>query len=211
MNIEELKRLAEAANKGFSGLPWQVIMERNNHGSTHYRVRGHCEASIAVEPDQYWEEDYDPPTDEYGYFQPDDRMDCDLVRVDIARHIAAANPAAVLELIRQRDELLAALEEIRTLGHNYTQVSHRVWKVAVRMQDVRTGKIKPPAQPEYDLADAQDCDEINRMTRMIVGDPKMKNPNCPMEPIAKCMAGFCVNEAAGRERCSGEDRLEGGK
>ena len=119
MNIEELKRLAGAANKGFSGLPWQVIMERNNHGSTHYRVRGHCEASIAVEPDQYWEEGYDPPTDEYGYFQPDDRMDCDLVRVDIARHIAAANPAAVLELIRQRDELLASLKEARELVEDW--------------------------------------------------------------------------------------------
>jgi len=115
MNIEELKRLAGAANKGFSGLPWQVIMERNNHGSTHYRVRGHCEASIAVEPDQYWEEGYDPPTDEYGYFQPDDRMDCDLVRVDIARHIAAANPAAILELIRQRDELLEVLKDAREM------------------------------------------------------------------------------------------------
>lgn len=39
-------------------------------------------------------------------------------------------PAVVLELIRQRDELLAAMKEIRTLGHNYTQVSHRVWKIA---------------------------------------------------------------------------------
>lgn len=99
MNIEELKRLAEAASKAHGGLPWQVTMARHG-GVTHYHVRGHCEPAIAV------------------------------VKDEIARHIAAANPAAVLELIRQRDELLAALEEIRTLGHNYTQVSHRVWKIA---------------------------------------------------------------------------------
>lgn len=81
------------------------------------------------------------------------------------------------------------------------------WKVAVRMQDVRTGKIKPPAQPEYDLADKQDCDEINRMTRLIVGDPKMKNPNCPREPIAKCVDGFCVKEVTGHQKCDGHDNF----
>ena len=31
---------------------------------------------------------------------------------------------------RQRDQLLAALKEVRDLGHNYTQVSHRVWIIA---------------------------------------------------------------------------------
>lgn len=50
--------------------------------------------------------------------------------IDDALYIAAANPAAVLELIRQRDELLSALKEVRDLGHNYTQVSHRVWIIA---------------------------------------------------------------------------------
>ncbi len=39
-------------------------------------------------------------------------------------------PSLVLELIRQRDELLASLKEVRDLGHNYTQVSHRVWIIA---------------------------------------------------------------------------------
>jgi hypothetical protein len=33
------------------------------------------------------------------------------VRVDIARYIAAANPAAILALIAERDELLAALKD----------------------------------------------------------------------------------------------------
>lgn len=39
-------------------------------------------------------------------------------------------PSLVLELIRQRDELLASLKEVRDLGLNYTQVSHRVWIIA---------------------------------------------------------------------------------
>ena len=114
MNIEELKRLAEAANKAHGGLPWQVTMARHD-GVTHYKIQGHCEPSIAVVRDEYWEDDHHPPVDDYGYIQPDELMDCDPVRVDIARHIAAANPAAILELIRQRDELLAALKDAREL------------------------------------------------------------------------------------------------
>ena len=65
--------------------------------------------------DEYWEDDYEPPVDDYGYNQPDERMDCDPVRVDIARHIAAANPDTILELIQQRDELLAALKDAREM------------------------------------------------------------------------------------------------
>ena len=130
MNIEELKRLAEAANKAYGGLPWQITMARHG-GVTHYHVRGHCEPAIAVVPHEYWEDDYEPPVDDYGYFQPDERMDCDPVRVDIARYIAAANPAAILELIQQRDELLAALKYARELvddwgayASNYMQEKH---------------------------------------------------------------------------------------
>jgi hypothetical protein len=118
MNIEELKRLAEAANKAYGGLPWQVTMARHD-SVTHYHIRGHCEPAIAVVKDEYWEDDYEPPVDDYGYNQPDERMDCDPVRVDIARHIAAANPAVVLELIRQRDELLASLKEARELVEDW--------------------------------------------------------------------------------------------
>jgi hypothetical protein len=116
MKIEELKRLAESAKKAHGGLPWQITMARHD-GVTHYHVRGHCEPAIAVVPHEYWEDNYEPPVDDYGYIQPDERMDCDPVRVDIARYIAAANPAAVLELIaevdRQRgyaDDLTIALE-----------------------------------------------------------------------------------------------------
>lgn len=90
MNIEELKRLAEAATPG----PWydRAGVLRGTGGG----IR--------------------PIATIYNGLN--------------SEFIAAANPAAVLELIRQRDELLAAMKEIRTLGHNYTQVSHRVWKIA---------------------------------------------------------------------------------
>lgn len=114
MNTEELKRLAEAANKAYGGLPWQVTMTRPD-GGTCYSIRGHSEPGIAVDRSDYWEDDHHPPVDHFGYIQPDYYMDCSPAKVDIARHIAAANPAAVLELIRQRDELLASLKEAREL------------------------------------------------------------------------------------------------
>ena len=115
MNTEELKRLAEAVLKAYSGFSWQVTMVRDEHGVTHYHIRSHSEPGIAVIKDQYWEDDHIPPVDHYGYTQPDDRMDCDVFRVDTARLIAAANPAAILALIQQRDELLAALKDAREL------------------------------------------------------------------------------------------------
>ncbi len=115
MNTEELKRLAEAVLKAYSGLSWQVTMARNEHGVTHYHIRSHSEPGIAVIKDQYWEDDHIPPVDHYGYIQPDDRMDCDVFRVDIARLIAAANPAAILALIHQRDELMEVLKDAREM------------------------------------------------------------------------------------------------
>ena len=114
MNTEELKRLAEAANKAYGGLPWQVTMTRPD-GGTCYSIRGHSEPGIAVDRSDYWEDDHHPPVDHFGYIQPDCYMDCSPARVDIARHIAAANPAAVLELIRQRDELMEALKDAREM------------------------------------------------------------------------------------------------
>ena len=118
MNIEELKRLAEAANKAYGGLPWQVTMARPD-GGTCYSIRGHSEPGVAVDRSDYWEDDHHPPVDHFGYIQPDYYMDCSPAKVDIARHIAAANPAAVLELIRQRDELLASLKEARELVEDW--------------------------------------------------------------------------------------------
>lgn len=140
------------------------------------------------------------------------------------------------------------------------------WDVAVRMQEVRTGKRKPadPApyyeaevirlQKELDetrdelgkvrdriadrikdiespfevknptcpacgdgtesLCNHEDCPAgrfrgYDPMNRLIAADPKMKNPNCPREPIAKCVSGFCVNEKAGREKCEADSLLAG--
>ena len=115
MKTEELKRLAEAVLKAYSGLSWQVTMVRNEYGVTHYHIRSHSEPGIAVIKDQYWEDDHIPPVDHYGYIQPDDHIDCDVFRVNIARLIAAANPSAILELIQQRDELLVALKDAREM------------------------------------------------------------------------------------------------
>lgn len=120
MNTEELKRLAESVLKAYSGLSWQVTMVRNDHGVTHYHIRSHSEPGIAVIKDRYWEDDHITSVDHYGYIQPDDRMDCDVFRVDIARLIAAANPSTILALIQQRDELLAALKAAkRAIGDHY--------------------------------------------------------------------------------------------
>jgi len=113
-STEELKRLAEAANKAYVGLPWQVTMTRPD-GGTCYSIRGHSEPGIAVDRSDYWEDDHHPPVDHFGYIQPDYYMDCSPAKVDIARHIAAANPAAVLELIRQRGELVEALKDAREM------------------------------------------------------------------------------------------------
>lgn len=104
MNTEKLKWLAEAANKAYGGLPWQVTMTRPD-GGTCYSIRGHSEPGIAVDRSDYWEDDHHPPVDHFGYIQPDYYMDCSPARVDIARHIAAANPAAILALIAEIDSL----------------------------------------------------------------------------------------------------------
>ena len=77
MNIEKLKRLAEAATPG----PW------TSHKDGGISARGVLLAGCAVVG---------------GY-------------IANSRYIAAANPAAILELIRQRDELLAALKDAREM------------------------------------------------------------------------------------------------
>ena len=75
MNIEELKRLAEAATPG----PWA-------HGVTWIEHLG-------------------------GIVMLGNTARS---KQDVA-YVAAANPAAILELIRQRDELMAALKDAREL------------------------------------------------------------------------------------------------
>ena len=91
MNIEELKRLAEAATPG----PWA-------HGVTWIE---HLGGIVAL-------------------------GNTARSKQDVA-YVAAANPSAILELIRQRDELLAALKDARELvddwgayASNYMQEKH---------------------------------------------------------------------------------------
>ena len=69
--------------------PWIVVMARFE-GNTTYRPMTHVETAIAVEPADYWPEGHTPPQDDYGYFQPDDLMDCEEHRIATARLIAAA-------------------------------------------------------------------------------------------------------------------------
>lgn len=85
MNIEELKRLAEAATPG----PWEYQKDGKDFPVNGYVTVRDCIYSVCVLP--------------YEGIRADDRV------TDNGLFIAAANPAAILELIRQRDELLAAL------------------------------------------------------------------------------------------------------
>ena len=73
MNIEELKRLAEAATPG----PW------SSHPNGYYGVHSNTGTICSTGE-----------------------------KIADAFYIAAANPAAILVLIRQRDELLAALKAL---------------------------------------------------------------------------------------------------
>ena len=50
--------------------------------------------------------------------------------IELAQFYAAANPAAILELIRQRDELLSALREIAEWTERYTTPGHPISTVA---------------------------------------------------------------------------------
>lgn len=113
--LAALDALAKEATKGFAGFPWQVTMARNEDGVTGYYVRGHCEAGIAVVRDQYWDDDYNPPRDDYGYFQPDENMDCLPVRVDIAKFIAAANPTVIRALIAEIMEYRHLCAQVRVV------------------------------------------------------------------------------------------------
>ena len=109
MNIEELKRLAAPLVKWGADSAW-----------------GNPDGTATV-----------------GYIDEDDNHDpiatVDVTIYDgfedeslgIAQFIAAANPAAILELIQQRDELLAALKYARELvddwgayASNYMQEKH---------------------------------------------------------------------------------------
>ena len=88
---KELKRLAEAATPG----PWEYQKDSKDFPVNGYVTVRDCIFSVCVLP--------------YEGIRTDDRV------TDNGLFIAAANPAAILELIRQRDELLAALKDAREL------------------------------------------------------------------------------------------------
>jgi len=178
MDIEELKKLAQAANAGFGCLPWQITMARNEHGATGYYVRGHCEPGIAVVKDQYWEDSYNPPVDDCGYLQPDERMDCDPVRVDIARYIAAANPATVLGLIaeieRLRDEVNGLTGTADALERQLNEARNNDITAMGYLADCRiasgdNGKRMLPDFVEYLRETKQQRDELLSSLRDVVG------------------------------------------
>ena len=91
MNTEELKRLAEAATPG----PWGYDYDDQDHDTCIGILWGTNHYAIATIP--------------YNGQVSDEKVTA------TARLIAAANPATILALIQQRDELLAALKDAREL------------------------------------------------------------------------------------------------
>lgn len=91
MNIEELKRLAEAATPG----PWEY-----DHGCI-------ADNGKAIISEYFVRLDGDDVSIAANIIDPES---CRPSKSNAA-YIAAANPSAVLELIRQRDELLVAAKD----------------------------------------------------------------------------------------------------
>ena len=120
MNIEELKRLAEL-NAGWSNASsaWNDMI--NEGGAVVGRIGGAVVGHIDEDGNKYDVAVVDLV--QYDGFEGDS--------LQLAKFYAAANPAVVLELIRQRDELLSALKEARELvddwgayASNYMQEKH---------------------------------------------------------------------------------------
>jgi len=89
--INELRQLAQAATPG----PWAYTTDSNDFPVNGYVTVRDCIYSVCILP--------------YEGIRTDDRV------TDNGLFIAAANPAAVLELIRQRDELMEALKDAREM------------------------------------------------------------------------------------------------
>ena len=89
--INELRKLAQAATPG----PWAYTTDSNDFPVNGYVTVRDCIYSVCLLP--------------YEGIRTDDRV------TDNGLFIAAANPAAVLELIRQRDELMEALKDAREM------------------------------------------------------------------------------------------------
>ena len=109
--------------------PWQVTIQRFE-GVTTYRPMTHCETSIAVHPKEYWPDGYQPPVDDYGYFQPDENMDCDEHRIANARLIAAA-PALLEALARIVDWNTRTLDSGLDAGRGITEIQLHQARAAI--------------------------------------------------------------------------------
>ncbi len=72
--------------------PWLVTILNTDKGSA-FMVQAHVEPAIAID-ESFWPADHTPPVDEYGYFQPDDRVDLSASRIATARLIASLSVGA---------------------------------------------------------------------------------------------------------------------
>lgn len=107
--LSEIRARLDAATRDVPA-PWQVQVDRDQHGSTGYHVLEHVEPGIALCLTAYWpEESEEPPTDAFGYYQPDNRAEIAPHRIDIARFIAHA-PGDLRFLIERVQALEAAME-----------------------------------------------------------------------------------------------------
>lgn len=89
-------------------------MDRDKFGSAGYQVCAHTHAAMCIAAeDSYPAPEYFPDTDEDGFYQPDERIDCFGHRVATARYIAAGNPLAMQAILDGRDH---ALEEADRRG-----------------------------------------------------------------------------------------------
>ena len=103
MNTDELKRIISELPMEFMDMPLQVIMSRPRNCGTRYHIRTHVEPSIMVEPDDYWEDGHIYEIDDYGYIQPDEKMDCDPWRHEYARYMALTAPKYILDLMQSME------------------------------------------------------------------------------------------------------------
>ena len=92
--INELRRLAQAATPG----PWAYTKDSKDFPVNGYVTVRDCIYSVCVLP--------------YEGIRADNRVTAN------GLFIAAANPAAILALIQQRDELLAALNSAASVSHS---------------------------------------------------------------------------------------------
>jgi len=87
--------------------PWMVGMQRDCYGRTTYAIYSHTHAAICVDKDSYWLPEHECITDDDGYYQPDEAMDCAPHRIANARLIAAA-PELLEALVGMLDALPSA-------------------------------------------------------------------------------------------------------